>query len=292
MEQPPEKRAWENAERANDLATYERFLLEHGESAFAERARDQIAELTKKDWALTKQTDTIEEYGKFCERHLSNAHARDQAMSAILRLTESVNSIAAYEAFLDRRGTAPTQQLRALEGIWKLIEAENNIDMYDKFLKVYGDTPFATKAATLADGLWKSTAPRVPECSVTTNLTVQVSWSRVPGATAYALEVSPHRAFPESVTRVKHVETTSSDERDRVGTYGARLPMYYRVAALRKGKRTKASEPCVARLLPSDGSTCQICGMRPAGYCHLRAIHVCEYHAKFTDDGGSHWRCP
>jgi hypothetical protein len=285
------ERAWEEAERTNDLGSYERFLLDHGESAFAERARDRISELTRKDWELTTQKNTIEEYAKFYDRHASNARARDRAMSAIFALTESANTIASYEAFLDRKGTEP-YHLRVLEGIWKLVEAENQIDTYDRFVKVYGDTPFAARASTLADALWKSATTKVADCGVTNDMTVLVQWSRVPGATAYALEASPHRGFPESATRLKTVVATSSEERDRVGTYGARLPMYYRVSAIRKGKRTKASETCVARLPPSDGSTCQICGNRPAGYCHLRAIHVCEHHAKFTDDGGTKWRCP
>lgn len=143
---------------------------------------------------------------------------------------------------------------------------------------------------------WESVVPEKPQCELQSNLTVNLSWQEVSGADSYVIYWSQQRNFDNKFDKKKASSTTTRstffNHKEREAENRNKLPMYYRVAAIKGGVESRPSEACLAQLLPSGERVCQICGNESVGWCHLREIYVCRRHNDFTDDRGSRWRCP
>jgi hypothetical protein len=144
---------------------------------------------------------------------------------------------------------------------------------------------------------WPSTKPETPVCSLTSELKSEIRWKSMKGAQSYVLYWSTDSSFETEPVKAKANKLTlkrlSAEHVVRIGEYGARLPVYYRIAGVKSGVESELSDTCVVRLLSSqNGTRCQICGEKAVGHCHLRDIYVCSGHTVFTSDSGSRWRCP
>jgi hypothetical protein len=148
-------------------------------------------------------------------------------------------------------------------------------------------------APTQTEQKWESVVPEKPSCQLQSNLTVNLSWAAVSGADSYVIYWSQQRNFDKKKASSTTTRSTFFNHKERQAENRNKLPMYYRVAAIKGGVESQPSEACLAQLLPSSGGkVCQICGNESVGWCHLREIYVCRRHNDFTDDRGSRWRCP
>jgi len=148
-------------------------------------------------------------------------------------------------------------------------------------------------APTRKEQKWESVVPEKPGCELQSNLSTDMRWKAVPGANEYLVYWSQQPNFEKKKADSRSTRSTFMNHKERQGQYGARLPMYYRIAALKGGAESKLSDACLVDLLESNGGrVCQICGNGAIGYCSKRQIHVCSGHRVFTDDHGSSWRCP
>jgi hypothetical protein len=187
----------------------------------------------------------------------------------------------------------PSWPEQPVEAAWARAVAINTRRAYQEFLVVHPLSGQAAEARRALARLWAGTVLATPDCRLTSNLSVELSWSSIEGADGYEVQWSQRKDFPATATASERVTSTDLIHRTRRGAYGAKLPMYYRVVAIGGGGASPPSEPCRVKLLPSEGGKrCQICGAPSIGYCHLRAIHVCAGHNIFRDDRGTNWRCP
>ena len=148
-------------------------------------------------------------------------------------------------------------------------------------------------APTQQEQKWESVVPEKPGCELQSNLSTDLRWKAVPGADEYLVYWSQQRDFEKKKANSRSTRSTFMNHVERQGTYGARLPMYYRVTALKDGVESKLSDACLVQILSSNGGrVCQLCGNEAIGYCSKRGVHVCSGHNAFTDDHGSRWRCP
>lgn len=277
---------WARAQSAGSIEAYEKFLDERPSSRYAQQAVDLV-------WKLTDRNGggKAEDYEKFLQRHATSPH-KPAALDRIWGLALKDNTKAGYEAFLAHHGTAPHAQ-EAVHHIWSLTVDENTIAAYEDFSSKHPKDPLVERAREAVRKIWVSTKPTKPDCPLTSELTVDVSWQPVPGAESYVLYWSGSSNFAKTRKQSEATTGTFFNHTAREGEYGAQLPMYYRVAAVKAGGETALSGTCVARLLSDrDGTRCQICGEESVGYCHLREIYVCSTHNTFTSDSGTAWQCP
>jgi hypothetical protein len=190
------------------------------------------------------------------------------------------------------RQAAPSPE-REAEEAWGQAVATNTRRGYQSFLAAHGSARQADEARRALTTAWADAVPEAPKCRLASNLSVELSWPAVEGADGYEIQWSARKGFPSTGTGSQRAPGTFLNHKARRGAYGAKLPMYYRIIASGAGGASRPSEPCVVRLLPSEGGKkCQICGAPSVGYCHLRQIHVCAWHNTFVDDRGTNWRCP
>lgn len=147
-------------------------------------------------------------------------------------------------------------------------------------------------APTQTEQKWESVVPEKPSCQLQSNLTVDLSWQAVSGADSYVIYWSQQRNFDKKKASSTTTRSTYFNHKERQAENRNKLPMFYRIAAVKGGVESQTSETCLAQLLPSSGRVCQICGNESVGWCHLREIYVCQGHNDFRDDRGSRWRCP
>lgn len=277
---------WADAQASASAAGYETFLAKRPDSRHAPQALDEI-------WVLMDKhgEGRVTDYEAFLTRHPNSTHSQ-AALDRIWALTAQAGTITAYEGFLERHGATPHAQ-DAINGIWAETIKLNTIAAYEAFAAKYARDSLAEKAKAAVGKLWTSLRPAMLECVLTSELSVDVSWQPTQGADSYVLYWSPTPSFRKDKKRSEAVESTGFTHTARVGEYGAQLPMYYRVAAVKNGMESALSDASVAKLLPdNDGTRCQICGGKAIGYCHLREIHVCDAHNAFTADDGTNWQCP
>jgi hypothetical protein len=244
------------------------------------------------DWKKAQETNTTDGYNAFLAKHPEGEHAG----AAVKKIEES--------------------------DFWKKAQEADNFDEYEAFLVKYpqsehvaaaidamkhvGDRDWKGESVSQGESVsnresdWKKAqeadklTPEGVGCSLTSEMTVSLYWSPVAGAIYYRIDSSPQADFANKRTIwVSSSSTTYTDPKVRQGRYGAKLPVYYRVAARRDGEESKPSAKCVVQLLPSKGgSRCQLCGAPAVGYCELRDVYVCSHHRFFTSDEGTRWECP
>ena len=205
---------------------------------------------------------------------------------------QAKKTVDAYEQFYKEHPKSKYAQ-KAVDEVWRLTEAKNTIEGYDFFLSKHSSDPSASKAKANIQKLWTDVTPKAPTCNINSNMTVGLEWPAVPGAQSYIVYWSQQKNFSKDKKNSAPCQRTSMDHKLRVGQYAAKLPMYYKISAVREGIETNLSDSCYASLLPHKGGKyCQICGSKSVGFCHLRGIYVCSGHDTFTSDNGTNWRCP
>jgi len=279
-----EERDWRLAQEDGSFGAFKRFLGRYRSSPLAASALRQL-------WQRAQDMNTLPAYESFLRADPEPRH-RALAEQAIWKIVEQTNSANAYQEFLDEHAKSPLAAA-ARDAWWQLTEREGTMDAYLQFLERNAGSPQGAKASEVVRFLWPTTMVGRPTCTLASNLAVDLSWSRVPGAQSYVVDWSPSPRFRKETTQWTLALSTWKKLGERAGSPDAKLPMYYRISAIRHGVRTLPSEPCLARLLPSKhGTACQICGEKAIGYCHLRRTFVCRAHATFTDEHGQRWRCP
>jgi hypothetical protein len=245
------------------------------------------------DWAKAQASGTVEAYEAFLGARPTSRYAQ-QAVDKIWEVTNSSrgSKVGDFETFLARHASSAHAQ-DAVGAIWLLTVKDNTLGGYEAFAAKHSNDPLAEKAKAAAAKLWAASRPPKPECTLTSDMKVDVSWQPMQQAQSYSLYWSGSNSPQRNRKTSKTTSGTAFTHTARVGEYGARLPMFYRVAAVRNGAESGLSDACVARLLSDhDGTRCQICGQKSVGYCHLREIYVCDNHNTFTSDNGTNWRCP
>jgi hypothetical protein len=277
---------WAKAQASGTVEAYETFLGARPSSRYAEQAVDKIWDLT-----ANNRGSKIADFEAFLARHGSSPRAQ-AALEQVWQLTTKDNTIQGLEAFLGRHPSSAHAQ-EAVGAIWLLTASSNTLDGYDAFAAKHARDPLAEKAKAASQQLWAASKPAKPDCPLTSELRVDVSWEPMQQAQSYVLYWSSSSSNQRNRKSAEATTGTAFTHTSRVGEYGARLPMFYRVAAVRNGAESGLSDACVARLLSdNDGTRCQICGQKSIGYCHLREIYVCENHNTFTADSGTNWQCP
>jgi hypothetical protein len=194
--------------------------------------------------------------------------------------------------FISNHSNSPFSQ-KALEEVWRLTKEKNTISAYEYFLNNHSSSSYSSLAKNNIKSIWTSLVPPKPRFELRSNMTVNLDWAEVAGAQEYVVYWSSSQNFRKSKANSETTQSTSFNSKLRDGEYGAKLPMYYRITALRDSIESKLSEACLAKLFPNkDGKFCEICGDKSIGYCHLRVIYVCEQHNTFTSDDGTGWQCP
>jgi hypothetical protein len=152
----------------------------------------------------------------------------------------------------------------------------------------------AQTGTTQSEQNWSFTVPKPPSCELQSNLTVDLSWATVPGADSYVVYWSQQRNFDKKKTSSTTSRAAFFNHKERQTENRNKLPMYYRIAAVKDRVESQPSEACLAQLFSSNGGkVCQIDGKEPSvGMCHLRNAHVCSGHNVFTADQGGRYRCP
>jgi len=306
-----EQRDWKAAQQAGTVEGYEAFLAKRPKSQHAEAAIGEV-------WKLMFEQGTVEACESFLEKHPDSALA-DTALKECWRLTVEQQSLDACETFLGKHAGSPLAAT-ALATIWQLTGKTTTIAPYETFLQRHPDPPYGEKALA---GIWKLTAakksiqacreflwkhpdsslgkvveqeiarlftqvtPAPPACTLNSNLSVSLNWDEVAGAEAYKVYWSRGSSGTRGAASMK-TSATSIEEH-----WPGRLPVYYRVVAIRGSATSKPSKPCRAAVLSSQGGRrCQICGAASAGYCHQRDIYVCSEDSYYTSREGTSWRCP
>lgn len=208
-----EERAWQSAERQGTVASYERFLSQYPGSARAHSALEKI-------WSLVEQAHSVAAYERFLHSHAEAEALADRAVAAIWKLTTEEGSTEAYERFLAKHGESQ-QAEAAIQALWKQTTVAHTIGAYAAFLAKHPRSSYSEKASRTLAGLWAGLTPQSPTCTLSSNLTVNVRWEPVDGATGYAVESSRLPAFPATKTRRTETETPFLNQSDRVGAYGA-----------------------------------------------------------------------
>jgi hypothetical protein len=276
------KRDWKQAQAKGTIDVYEAFLTKYPKSDFSKNAIEGI-------WNLTLGKNQMDTYERFLDKHPTSEFSKN-ALEGIWKLTLEENDISTYEVFLSKHQDSEFAQ-NALESIWNLTLTKNTIDDYESFLLNHADSPYSEMAKAKIGAIWASLVPPKPDCELLSDMTVNVSWQEVPGSESYIIYWSPQSKFKKNNS--EFTSDTFFNHKAREGEYGAQLPMYYRLAAVKYDVESQLSDIGVAKLLPDGGGKyCQICGKEAVGLCHLRAIYVCDTHNTFTDDGGTNWQCP
>ncbi len=142
--------AWEQAQQANTVEAFEKFVQANPQSEFADIARTRIDEHL---WADASRTDSLESYERYIARHPGGGHSRaaqDKIADLRWKTASSINTIDAYADFVrsttDRgrieqaraavkalhSGSAPkTRPLVELDGIFG-----NNTIKYVRYIAV------------------------------------------------------------------------------------------------------------------------------------------------------------
>jgi hypothetical protein len=245
------------------------------------------------DWQRAQATGTVESYEAFLSARPGSRYA-GQAVDGIWRVIDNnqASTISDFEGFLARHRSSSHASV-ALDRIWTLTTIKHTMTAYEAYAAKHASDPRAEDARAAAAKLWAVASPPKPDCALTSALKVDVSWKKMPLAQSYVLYWSTSHRGQRNHKRSQATAATAFTHSARVGEYGARLPMFYRVAAVHNGVESGLSDVCVARLLPDhNGTRCQICGKEAIGYCHLREIYVCANHNTFMSDSGTYWQCP
>lgn len=207
-------------------------------------------------------------------------------------LVKTNKTLEAYEEFSKKYPNSQFAQ-KAIDEVWRLTEEKHTIQGYESFLASHPNVPSSTKAKANIKTLWAAVTPKIPTCGIDTNLTVDLSWPAQSGAQSYIVYWSQQKNFTKNKKDSVTSGQLSMNHKLRVGEYGAKLPMFYKIAAVKDGIESKLSDACYAHLLPDKGGKfCQLCGAKAVGHCHLRDIYVCAQHSTFTSDTGTNWQCP
>lgn len=245
----------------------------------------------KKAWQAAQQSGTIEMYEQFIQKYPKSEHG-EKALEEIWKLTRMTNTMDGY-VHLTQSFPGTSFYDQAVEQIWQLVKSENTRKAYSNFLDWYPNTSFAASARTAIKTLWAASKPPKPACKITSEMTVDLEWNEVEGADFYILYWAQQPAIRKGRQNSDTTRYNSIDHKSRIGEYGIRLPMYYRITAVDDSVESQMSDACLAKLYPDQGGKfCQICGEKAVGYCHLRDVYVCASDNTFVSDSGTHWRCP
>ena len=112
---------WANAQQADSIQSYERFLQMHPESQYTQEVHTRLNTLRlERDWREIQNSDSIEEYETFLERYRDSRYSEQ----ARFRL----------------------QHLRQELAVWKSVAKRGSLDAYKDFLQRYPNNSYAVNA--------------------------------------------------------------------------------------------------------------------------------------------------